>query len=331
MLFSIIVPVFNRPDETTELLKSLTDQTEKDFEVIIVEDGSTDCCDRVVKQFSDEIQVKYFFKPNSGPGLTRNFGAERSNGTFLIFLDSDCILPPNYLKEVKNELESQPSDCFGGPDRADESFTDIQKAINYSMTSFLTTGGIRGGKGKKRMDKFYPRSFNLGIRKSVFEALHGFSTMRFGEDIDFSTRVFKNGFSCRLFPQAWVYHKRRTNFKQFFKQVHNFGMARIALYRKYPESLKPVHLLPAMFTIGCMLLIAVAIFFPILLLLPLLFSILILIDAGLRTGSLWVALLAIIATYIQLLGYGSGFLVAWFKVCLLKHDKCIAFEKNFYK
>ena len=237
MKYSIIVPVYNRPDEVDELLESLTEQTFKDMEVVIVEDGSTKPCESVVHKYAGKLQLRYYTKENSGPGPTRNFAAERSQGEFLIFLDSDCVLPPDFLKEVEAELNRQECDAWGGPDRAHESFTSVQKAISYSMTSFITTGGIRGG--KKQMDKkFYPRSFNLGIRRSLYRQLGGFSSMRFGEDIDLSLRIYKSGASCRLFPEAWVWHKRRTDFKKFFKQVHNSGIARINLMKRHPGSLK---------------------------------------------------------------------------------------------
>ena len=231
MRYSVIIPVYNRPDEVDELLQSLTEQSFKDFEVVIVEDGSSIPCKEVVGTYQDKLDIHYYNKPNSGPGQTRNYGAERSAGEYLIILDSDCILPAGYLAAIEKELQASPADAFGGPDRAHESFTDIQKAINYSMTSFFTTGGIRGG--KKKMDKFYPRSFNMGVKRDVYAALGGFSKMRFGEDIDFSIRIFKGGYRCRLFPDAWVYHKRRTDLKKFFKQVHNSGIARINLYKKY--------------------------------------------------------------------------------------------------
>ena len=235
MKYSFLIPVYNRPDEVDELLQSLTQQTISDFEVVVVDDGSTIPCAEVVEKYSSHLDIHYYTKANSGPGQTRNYAAERSKGEYLIILDSDCILPTTYLAEVETELNSQPTDAFGGPDKAHPSFTTIQKAINYSMTSFFTTGGIRGG--KKKMDKFYPRSFNMGVRSEAYQQLDGFSAMRFGEDIDFSIRIFKQGYRCRLFPDAWVYHKRRTDLKKFFKQVHNSGIARINLYKKYPESL----------------------------------------------------------------------------------------------
>ena len=211
MRYSFIIPVYNRPEEVDELLNSLTRQTNKNFEVLIVEDGSSVPCKEVVDNYADRLDICYYFKSNSGPGQTRNYGAERGHGEYLIILDSDCILPEGYLAAVESELQRQKADAFGGPDCAHDSFTNIQKAINYAMTSFFTTGGIRGG--KKKMDKFYPRSFNMGVRAEVYKALGGFSKMRFGEDIDFSIRIFKNGYTCRLFPDAWVYHKRRTDLK----------------------------------------------------------------------------------------------------------------------
>lgn len=329
MRYSLIIPVYNRPDEVDELLESLTRQTVKDFEVVVVEDGSAVPCEEVVNRYTSLLDVHYYSKPNSGPGQTRNYGAERSRGEYLIVLDSDCILPENYIEAVEAELNREPADAFGGPDRAHPSFTPVQKAINYAMTSFFTTGGIRGG--KKKMDKFYPRSFNMGIRSNVYRDLGGFSKMRFGEDIDFSIRIFKGGYACRLFPEAWVWHKRRTDLKKFFKQVHNSGIARINLYKKYPESLKLVHLLPAAFTVGVVLILAASLFFPWLLCLLLLFCLLVGTDATLKNKSLKIGLLAIAASFIQLTGYGTGFLRAWWKRCVRGKDEFAVFQKNFYK
>lgn len=329
MRYSIIIPVYNRPDEVDELLNSLTQQTVHDFEVIVVEDGSSVTCEHVVKQYEQQLNIRYFNKPNSGPGQTRNYGAERSSGEYLLILDSDCILPPGYLAAIEEELKRQPADAFGGPDRAHDSFTSTQKAINYAMTSFFTTGGIRGG--KKKMDKFYPRSFNMGLKADVYRALGGFSKMRFGEDIDLSIRIFKGGYSCRLFPEAWVWHKRRTDLKKFFKQVYNSGIARINLYKKYPESLKVVHLLPAVFTLGVVFVLLSSLICPYALLLLAMFAIIIFTDSSFRNRSLWIGLLSVLAAFIQLTGYGSGFLSAWWKRCILKKDSFSAFEKNFYK
>lgn len=327
--YSVIIPVYNRPDEVDELLESLSHQTLKDFEVLVVEDGSSVPCKEVADKYRLSMEVRYYAKPNSGPGQTRNYGAERSRGEYLLILDSDCILPEGYLQAVEAELEREPADAFGGPDRAHASFTPVQKAINYAMTSFFTTGGIRGG--KKKMDKFYPRSFNMGVRADVYKALGGFSNMRFGEDIDFSIRIFKNGYRCRLFPGAWVWHKRRTDFRKFFKQVHNSGIARINLYKKYPESLKLVHLLPAVFTVGVVLVLLASLVCPWSLLLLLMFALVIFLDSSLRNRSVWIGVLSVGAAFIQLTGYGSGFLRAWWKRCVLGKDAFFAFEKNFYK
>lgn len=338
MKYSIIVPVFNRPDEIDELLESLTRQTFNDFEVIIVEDGSQKPCKEVCDKYTDKLNLKYFMKENSGPGQSRNYGAERSEGEYLLILDSDVVLPENYLYAIEEELHRDKADAFGGPDRAHNSFTNTQKAISYSMTSFFTTGGIRGG--KKKMDKFYPRSFNMGIRREVYNKLGGFSKMRFGEDIDFSIRIFKAGCKCRLFPGAWVYHKRRTDFRKFWRQVYNSGIARINLYKKYPESLKLVHLLPMVFTVGvgicCILaMTGVLIKAPLLTalgLLPLLlYSLLIFTDSSIQNKSIKIGILSIRAAFTQLTGYGCGFIEAWWKRCVQGKDEFSAYQKNFYK
>ena len=326
---SLIIPVYNRPNEVEELLDSLTRQSETNFEVVIVEDGSKETCQHVVEAFKDKLDVSYSYIPNGGPGNARNYGAKQSKGDYLIVLDSDCILPPDYIKSVNKELKETGADAFGGPDKASDSFTDVQKAINYSMTSFFTTGGIRGG--KKKMDKFYPRSFNMGVRQEVYHALGGFSRLRFGEDIDFSIRIFKGGYTCRLFPGAWVYHKRRTDFRKFFKQVHNSGIARIILYKKYPESLKLVHLLPAAFTLGVAIFLLGTPFCPYSLLPIALYALLVCMDSTIRNRSLSIGLYSVAAAFIQLIGYGTGFLRAWWSRCILGKDEFEAFKKNFYK
>ena len=329
MKYSFIIPVYNRPDEVYELLDSLTRQTFREFEVVVVEDGSVVPCKDIVDKYADRLSIHYYNKANSGPGQTRNYGVDRANGEYMLILDSDCILPEKYLEAVEAELQRQKADAFGGPDRAHESFTDVQKAINYAMTSFFTTGGIRGG--KKKLDKFYPRSFNMGVRKDVYQALGGFSKMRFGEDIDFSIRIFKGGYQCRLFPEAWVWHKRRTDLKKFFKQVHNSGIARINLYKKYPESLKLVHMLPALFTLGVVFLFLASLFWGGSLSLLFLFALIVFVDASMQNKSLKIGLLAIAASFIQLTGYGTGFLRAWWKRCVCGKSEFAAFEKNFYQ
>ncbi len=317
MKYSIIVPVYNRPDEVDELLESLTSQTLKDFEVVIVEDGSRITCKDVCDKYANILHLHYYYKENSGPGQSRNYGVERANGEYVLIVDSDAVAPAGFMQAIDDELKRQPSDAWGGPDAAHESFTDVQKAISYAMTSFFTTGGIRGG--KKQLDKFYPRSFNLGIRREAYLALGGFSKTRFskmslyGEDIDFSIRIYKAGYSCRLFPEAWVWHKRRTDFRKFWRQVYNSGYARINLWRMYPEALKPVHALPSVFTLGVVGLIVLAPFtcgWSLALLL--LYALLILIDSSIQSKSLKVGFLAVAAVFVQLIGYGIGFLESLF-------------------
>ena len=324
MKYSVIVPVYNRPDEVDELLESLCSQTFKDFEVVIVEDGSKITCKDVCDKYANILDLQYYYKENSGPGQSRNYGVERAKGDYVLIVDSDAVAPAGYLQAIDDELRRQPSDAWGGPDAAHDSFTDVQKAISYAMTSFFTTGGIRGG--KKQLDKFYPRSFNLGIRREAYLALGGFSKTRFskmslyGEDIDFSIRIYKAGYSCRLFPEAWVWHKRRTDFRKFWRQVYNSGYARINLWRMYPEALKPVHALPSLFTIGVAGLVVLAPFTCGLSLVPLLlYALLILLDSSIQSKSLKVGFLAIAAVFVQLIGYGVGFLESWWTNCVRKH------------
>ncbi|MBQ6918099.1 MAG: glycosyltransferase [Prevotella sp.] len=329
MKFSIIIPVFNRPDEVDELLASLCQQTVKDFAVLIIEDGSIKPCKDVCDKYASILDLHYYAKENSGPGQSRNYGAERANGEYVIILDSDVVLPASYLQAVEDELKQNPCEAFGGPDATHPSFTPIQKAISYSMTSFFTTGGIRGGKAK--LDKFYPRSFNMGIRRDVYLQLGGFTKMRFGEDIDFSYRIVEAGYMPRLFPEAWVWHKRRTDFRKFFRQVYNSGIARINLEKRHPGTMKLVHLLPTVFTLGVIGLLLITLFWPLACVPIILYSLLLCIDSSIRNKSLWVGLLSIPAAFVQLMGYGFGFIESWWKRCVLKQDEFSAFEKNFYK
>ena len=363
MKYSIIVPVYNRPDEVDELLQSLCEQEVKDFEVIIVEDGSKVPCEEVCRKYEDRLQLKYFMKPNSGPGQSRNYGAERASGEWLIVLDSDVVLPKGYLKAVNSQLSTLNSQlypaAFGGPDASHPSFTPVQKAISYSMTSFFPTGGIRGGKAK--LDKFYPRSYNMGIRREVYQQLGGFSKMRFGEDIDFSYRIVEAGYKTALLPDAWVWHKRRTDFRKFFRQVFNSGIARINLEKRHPGTMKLVHMLPMVFTVGVLLLSLIALVALVVALVGLLsasrpgcnmglvltyaglvvaalalsplllYAVIICIDSTCKNRSLRVGLLSVPAAFTQLMGYGLGFLKAWWKRIVLRQDEFTAFEKNFYK
>ena len=328
MYFSIIIPLFNRPNELDELLLSLCNQSNKKFEVIIAEDGSTIKSDKIVEKYRDRLSIIYFEKPNSGPGLTRNKGAEKANYDWLIFFDSDCIIPKNYIESVTSFLNTNSVDAYGGPDAALSSFTPVQKAINYSMTSFFTTGGIRGG--SKTLDKFYPRSFNLGVSRKAFDTLNGYGKMRFGEDIDFSLRLLQAGFKTSLIPDAFVYHKRRANLRQFFKQVFNSGIARIDLHLLHPGSLKLVHSLPACFVMGVAVILILSLFYPILLLLLISYSIIVFIDSLIKNRSIKVALCSIASSWVQLVGYGSGFISAFWNRLILKKGEYNAFEKKFY-
>ena len=333
MKYSIIVPVYNRPDEVDELLESLCSQSLTDFEVLIVEDGSQKPCKDVCDKYASILDLHYYLKENSGPGQSRNYGVERAKGEYVVILDSDVVLPNGFIAAVDTELTAnsqKPIAAFGGPDAAHPSFTPVQKAISYSMTSFFTTGGIRGGKAK--LDKFYPRSFNMGVRRDVYLQLGGFSKMRFGEDIDFSYRIVEAGYLPRLFPEAWVWHKRRTDFRKFFRQVYNSGIARINLEKRHPGTMKLVHLLPMVFTLGVIGCLLLAPFSYGLTLTPLLlYCLLIMVDSTLQNKSLKVGLLSIPAAFTQLMGYGFGFMESWWKRCVLKQDEFQAFEKNFYQ
>ena len=316
--FSIIVPVYNRPDEIADLMKSLAGQTDKGFEAVIVEDGSTVDCRGQVDAYSDRVAVSYYYKDNEGRSIARNYGMDRADGDYFIFVDSDCILPPDYIANLREALGRTGADCFGGPDSAHESFTDTQKAINYAMTSFLTTGGIRGG--KVQMEKFVPRTFNMGFTREVYGKVGGFKEM-FSEDIDMSTRIRLAGYAPVLLREAVVYHKRRGNLKKFWRQVHVFGMSRITLQLLYPGSMKLVHWLPAVFTIGALALITGA-FWCKWLLIPLAVYILALWIWGIaETKSLKVGSMGVAASMVQLTGYGTGFIRAYVWKILLRHGR----------
>lgn len=328
--YSVIIPVYNRPDEVDELLASLVATTVKPLEVILVEDGSTNPCKAVLDKYSQKLNIKYLEKENSGPGLSRNAGAAIATGTYLIFFDSDCLIPPKYFEHVDQFLKNRQVGLFGGPDAAHPSFTPIQKAINFAMTGLFTTGGIRGA--SEKMDHFYPRSFNMGVLKSAFDEIGGYGTMRFGEDIDLSIRIIQAGTESALISNARVYHKRRTDFKKFFKQVYNSGMARIHLNLRHPGTLKIVHIFPSIFTLGCIALVLISLCIGMISLLPLfLYAVILFIDSLVKTKEFNVALLSIPATFIQLWGYGLGFLHAWFNRKVLSMGEKGAFEKNFYK
>ncbi|WP_262245567.1 glycosyltransferase [Parapedobacter soli] len=330
MFLSVIIPVFNRPNEVKDLLDSLSRQTDSAFEVVIVEDGSTHTCEVVVTAFRSKLDINYLFTENAGPGPARNAGSEVATGDYLVFLDSDCVLPERYIETLRQSLTSDYADAFGGPDQARADFTLLQRAINYSMTSFFTTGGIRGG--SEKLDKFHPRSFNMGYSREVFERTGGFSAMRFGEDIDMSIRIIAAGFTTRLIKGAYVYHRRRTSLRRFFKQVYNSGIARINLYKRHPHSLKLVHLAPAVFTLGVVFILALSLFLsPYFLILLLAHAVFILVDAAIRNRNVLIGLLAVVASYVQLLGYGLGFIHAFFARVLFRKREFAMFQRSFYK
>ncbi len=322
--FSVIVPVYNRRGEVRDLLESLAKQTNDDFELLLVEDGSTERCDDIAAAYANQLRVQYFWKENEGRSIARNYGIERAQGSYFIFFDSDCVIPPHYFEVLKKALKEHPVDCFGGPDAASEDFNRTQKAISFSMTAFLTTGGIRGG--KVQLEKFVPRSFNMGYSRRVWEAVGGFREM-FSEDIDMSTRIRKAGFSITLFREAYVYHKRRNTLRSFSRQTYVFGMSRITLKLLYPDSLKLVHTLPAVFVIGCLTLILLAIFWHWWAILPLaLYVVLLWLSALASTRSLPIACLAILTSFIQLGSYGCGFIKAFVWKILLRHGRNIEEE-----
>ncbi|SDP96152.1 Glycosyltransferase, catalytic subunit of cellulose synthase and poly-beta-1,6-N-acetylglucosamine synthase [Mucilaginibacter sp. OK268] len=315
MFFSIVIPLYNRPQEIKELLETLVVQTYKAFEVLVIEDGSVNDAEAIVNSFSDKLEVRYFKKPNEGQGFTRNFGFERAKGDYFIVFDSDCLIPADYLEIVNNSLSTNYLDAYGGPDGAHNSFTPTQKAISYSMTSPFTTGGIRGN--KKAIGQFHPRSFNMGISRQVWEKAGGFIITRLGEDIEYSIRIHSLGFKIGLIPDAVVYHKRRTNFLQFYKQLHFFGRARINIYKFFPKELKAVHFFPAVFTTGLIFTLIfnllgwqIAILANIILAV---YILLIFFHAWWKNKSVKIAFLSIIAAFTQLIAYGLGFMQDFWK------------------
>ncbi|WP_428329563.1 glycosyltransferase [Mucilaginibacter sp.] len=320
MFFSIIIPLYNRPQEIKELLETLTLQTYKQFEVLVIEDGSVNDAANVVNSFTDKLDLRYFVKPNEGQGFTRNYGFERAKGDYFIIYDSDCLIPENYLQIVNDALTNNYLDAYGGPDASHPSFTPVQKAISYSMTSPFTTGGIRGN--KKGIGQFHPRSFNMGISRQVWEKAGGFIITRSGEDIEYSIRIHSMGFKIGLIPEAKVYHKRRTNFLQFYKQIHFFGRARINVYKFFPGELKLVHFFPAAFTLSLLFTAISNIFgwqiaqlcnFVLALIILLIFF-----HSWSKNKSAKIAFLSLIASFIQLVAYGLGFMQDFCKRIIFK-------------
>lgn len=330
MYFSLIIPVFNRPEEIKELLESLSNTDFKeDFEVVIVEDGSTLPCDKVVDLYKSKLNISYYHKFNSGPGDSRNFGMNLAKGDYFLIFDSDCIIPNNYLSEVSKQLKLQYVDCFGGPDKALASFSNIQKAINFSMTSFLTTGGIRGG--SEKIDRFQPRSFNMGLSKEAFQASGGFGNIHPGEDPDLSIRLWNLGFETKLFSEAFVYHKRRIDWEKFYIQVNKFGKARPILNSWYPEHNKLTYFFPSLFILGFFTSIFLLIFAQDLpLKLYFIYFFILFATASIQNRSIVIGFLAVRATWNQFLGYGLGFIESFFKITILKQKPETAFPELFF-
>jgi glycosyltransferase involved in cell wall biosynthesis len=328
---SFIIPVYNRPDETKELLESFVAQScQEPFEVVIVEDGSTVSSKLVVDSFSNQLQISYYFKENSGPGDSRNYGMKKAIGNYFIILDSDCILPKDYLENVFKSLKNNFADCFGGPDAAHSSFSNLQKAINFSMTSFLTTGGIRGS--KKSVDAFQPRSFNMGLSKKAFEASRGFGRIHPGEDPDLSIRLNKLGFNTVLFPDVIVFHKRRISWKKFYHQVHKFGLVRPILNTWHPKTKKITYWFPTLFSLG---LIFAFIFLILgskwLVYLYTIYFALTFVLSLIKNKNISVAIQSLLAILIQFFGYGYGFLISTIKVGWFNGDPEQVFPKLFFK
>jgi glycosyltransferase involved in cell wall biosynthesis len=322
MYFSIIIPLYNRPQEIKELLETLTRQTYQEFEVLVIEDGSSVRAEEIVRSFDGQLAITYYEKENEGQGFSRNFGFAKAKGDYFIIFDSDCLIPPDYLAIVNQHLAKNWLDAYGGPDAAHSSFTPVQKAISYSMTSPFTTGGIRGN--KKGIGQFHPRSFNMGVSRQVWKKAGGFIITRLGEDIEYSIRIHSMGFKIGLIPDAKVYHKRRTNFFRFYKQIHFFGRARINIYKFFPAQLKPVHFFPAVFTLGLLFTLIANVFewrlagfcnFVLAIIILLIFF-----HSWIKNKSAKVAFLSIIAAFVQLTAYGLGFMQDfWKRIILNKH------------
>jgi glycosyltransferase involved in cell wall biosynthesis len=310
LFFSVIIPVYNRPDEISELLQSLEYQQYRDFEVLIIEDGSTERCQQVVNTYREKLDISYYYKENSGQGFSRNWGFKKARGDYFVVFDSDCLIPPHYFDVVQKQLAARKLDAYGGPDRAQKSFTKLQKAINYSMTSFFTTGGIRGR--EKHSGVFHPRSFNMGVSRQVFEATGGYKIARMGEDIEFSIRIIDCGFKTELIPEAWVYHKRRSNLADFFRQLHFFGRARVNVSRFYPGEIKWIHILPALFVLCFFTWVSLGFWklraFTLIGIIGICFWSFLAFHAALRTKSIIVGVMSAVTSFVQIFAYRTGFL-----------------------
>jgi len=329
--FSIIVPVYNRPDELKELIISLKNQRFKEFELLVVEDGSVEKSDSLVEEFNKEINIVYLFQDNTGPAIARNKGMELASGEYLLFIDSDCIAPEGWLESLYAELKNKPVDAFGGPDLAASDFSLQQKAISFAMTSFLTTGGIRGG--KKQVDKFHPRSFNMGIHKSVYQNLGGFPVTRMhpGEDMVFTIEIIRRGYKTALFSESGVYHKRRSTYRGFFKQVFKFGKTRYVISNVYPETAKWLFWIPSILLIGALILILLSLIVSWFALIPMIaYMILIFMVASISTSCIRLGLLSMLTSAMQITAYGLGFLSSVWNIRIRGYDEYKVLKKGFY-
>ena len=331
MTFSFIIPVYNRPEEIDELLESLTKQNSREiFDVLIIEDGSTIPCEYVIAKYKSKLNITYYLKYNSGPGDSRNFGMSQSKNDYFIILDSDCIIPDNYLTEVSNSLKEKYVDCFGGPDAMLPNFSKTQKAINFTMTSIITTGGVRGG--SEKMQKFQPRSFNMGISQKAFEASKGFSNIHPGEDPDLSIRLWKLNFETKLISKAFVYHKRRIDWEKFYTQMNKFGKARPILNNWHPEYKSFTFFFPSIFVIGFFVGVILILFtWDWILKFYFIYTVLIFLVSSIQNKNIYIGYLSIIAIWKQFFGYGLGFMTSFFKINILKQNPQQAFPELFFK
>jgi glycosyltransferase involved in cell wall biosynthesis len=331
MYFSLIIPIYNRPEEIDELLASLAKQDyTKEYEIVIIEDGSAIPCEHICRKYAEQLRISYYYKPNSGPGDSRNYGMRKAQGDYFIILDSDCIIPSGYLSAISRRLNSKYTDCFGGPDAALDSFSDVQKAINFTMTSFLTTGGVRGK--NESAGKFQPRSFNMGLSKKAFEATGGFGNIHPGEDPDLTLRLWEMGFTTELFQECYVYHKRRIDWQKFYRQVNKFGKARPILDYWHPKYKKATFLFPSLFIIGFVLSILLALFaVNIFLFFYVFYSLVVFTTAAVISKSIKIGLLSVTAMIIQFYGYGIGYLESYFKVHILRNKPDAAFPELFFR
>ena len=336
-IISIIVPAYNRAQEINEFLNSFTEQTVQDFEIVVVDDGSEDNLQEVVENYKDKLYLRYYYQKNQGPGAARNKGMQEANGDYFVFIDSDCTVPPDYVANLLHHIKNEDFDAFGGPDSYREDFPALLKAINYSMTSFIGTGGTRGTAGKS-VGKYYPRSFNMGIKREVYETIGGMNELRHGQDMDFSSRIYKAGFKVKFFSDIVVFHKRRTNIKKFFKQIFNWGVTRINLGRLHKEMLKPIHCLPTVAILIFLLTCILSFFIPevqILFMIEVAFLLGIIIfiffQASIQYSSILIGSLAIITILIQVMAYGLGFFTGVIKSIFIRKKFIQGFTKRYYK